>query len=40
LETTDATPQLQNTAGSFAVDIYNYFGTNSVYVDDIVVMAP
>lgn len=40
LETTDGTPQLQNAAGGFAVDIYNYFGANSIYVDDIVVMAP
>jgi hypothetical protein len=39
LETTDATPQLQNIAGGFAVDVYNYFGTNDIYVDDIVVFA-
>jgi hypothetical protein len=35
LEHMDTTPELQNVAGSFAVDLYNYSGTNSVYVDDI-----
>jgi hypothetical protein len=35
LEHTDGTPELQNTAGSFAVDLYNYAGTGSIFVDDI-----
>jgi hypothetical protein len=35
LETTDTHPLLQNTAGSFAIDIYNHFGTSPVYLDDI-----
>lgn len=37
LEHADPTPQLQNVGGSFAVDIYNYAGQGSIYVDDIVV---
>ena len=35
LEHTDGTPELQNLAGSFAVDLYNYSGTGSLYVDDV-----
>ncbi|HET6585904.1 MAG TPA: hypothetical protein VFG69_20750, partial [Nannocystaceae bacterium] len=40
LEIEDGTPELQDTAGSFAVDVYNYDGTGSVYFDDILVTAP
>ncbi|MFO0636885.1 MAG: hypothetical protein U0168_28985 [Nannocystaceae bacterium] len=35
----DATPQLQDVGGSFAVDVYNAAGTGSVFADDIVVTA-
>lgn len=31
----DDTPVLQGTAGSFAVDVYNYTGTGSVHIDDL-----
>lgn len=31
----DDTPALQGTAGSFAVDVYNYAGTGGVLVDDL-----
>lgn len=37
VDTLDDTPQLQGTAGSFAADIYNYAGTASVYIDDVVI---
>lgn len=40
VELEDATAELQGTAGSFAVDLYNYDGTGSVYIDDIVVTTP
>lgn len=40
LEVADPTASLQNAAGSFAVDVYNYFQTNSVYFDDVVITAP
>jgi hypothetical protein len=33
----DGTPELQDYAGSFAVDNYNYEGTGSMWVDDIVI---
>lgn len=31
----DDTPELQNTEGSFALDVYNYAGTGGVLVDDL-----
>jgi hypothetical protein len=34
-EITDATVELQDQPGSFAVDIYNWAGVDSVYVDDV-----
>ena len=37
VDTVDSTPELQGTAGSFAADIYNYAGTASVYIDDVVI---
>lgn len=33
----DDTPELQGTAGSFAVDVYNYDQMGSVYVDDLII---
>jgi hypothetical protein len=39
VETTDSTPQLQDTAGSFAADVYNYSGTGSIRIDDLAIMA-
>lgn len=33
----DGTPELQDYAASYAVDVYNYAGTGSVWVDDIVI---
>jgi hypothetical protein len=35
----DSTPQLQNTAGAFAADVYNYSGTGGVDLDDLVITA-
>lgn len=35
LDILDDTPVLQGRAGSFAVDVYNYVGTDSVRVDDL-----
>jgi hypothetical protein len=35
VETEDSTPELQNTSGSFANDVYNYSGTGSVWVHDV-----
>lgn len=35
LEYTDNAPTLQNVAGSIALDVYNYDGSNSVYFDDV-----
>lgn len=35
----DASPQLQSVGGTFAVDMYNYEGTGSVLVDDVVVVS-
>lgn len=37
LELVDATPELQNIGGGFAVDVYNYRGTAGVEIDDMVV---
>lgn len=37
IEHLDDTPVLQGTPGSFAVDLYNYQGTASVFVDDLYV---
>jgi hypothetical protein len=37
VETTDAAPQLQGTSGSFAADVYNYSGTGSIWMDDLVI---
>jgi hypothetical protein len=36
-ETQDSTPELQNTSGSFANDVYNYQGTGSVWVHHVLV---
>jgi hypothetical protein len=33
----DGTPELQDYAASFAVDVYNYGGTGSIWIDDIVI---
>lgn len=33
----DGTPELQDTPGSFAVDMFNYAGTAGVQVDDLVI---
>jgi hypothetical protein len=33
----DDTPELQQLAGSFAIDNYNYTGTASIYLDDVVI---
>lgn len=35
----DGTPELQDPAGSFAADVYNYGGTGSIYVDDVSIAA-
>jgi hypothetical protein len=35
VEILDDTPVLQDTLGSFAVDLYNYSGTGGVHVDDL-----
>ena len=35
VDITDTTPVLQNTAGSFALDVYNYGGMGGIYVDDL-----
>jgi hypothetical protein len=37
VETDDSTPELQNTSGSFANDVYNYAGTGSVWVHDVAI---
>lgn len=37
IEATDAQAQLQGTAGSFAIDIYNHVGANPVFLDDLVI---
>ena len=34
----DGTPELQDYAASYAVDVYNYSGTGSLWIDDIVIM--
>jgi hypothetical protein len=31
----DSQPELQNTAGSFALDIYNFQGTGHIFIDDL-----
>jgi len=36
-ETEDSTPELQNTSGSFANDVYNYAGTGSIWVHEVTV---
>jgi hypothetical protein len=36
----DSTPQLQNTAGAFAADVYNYAGTDGVNLDDLAISRP
>jgi hypothetical protein len=33
----DSQPELQNTAGSFALDIYNFQGTGHIFVDDMLI---
>lgn len=37
IDGTDAHPLLQNTAGSFAIDIYNHSGASPIYVDDLAI---
>ncbi len=37
IEATDFQAQLQGTAGSFAIDIYNHLGAGHVFLDDIVI---
>ena len=37
VEAHDTTPELQGTPGSFAFDIYNFQGTNRVFLDDLVI---
>jgi hypothetical protein len=37
VDVTDTEPLLQGTAGSFAIDIYNHFGTSPVFLDDLVI---
>ncbi|MBK8233589.1 MAG: hypothetical protein IT349_08855 [Candidatus Eisenbacteria bacterium] len=36
IEALDTHPLLQGTTGSFAIDIYNHFGTSPLFVDDLV----
>lgn len=38
VEVEDGTPELQDYAASYAVDVYNYSGTGSLWIDDIVIM--
>ena len=40
VELIDVTPELQDIAGDIAIDMYNYQGSGSVYVDDLVVRPP
>ena len=40
IETTDATPVLQNVAGTLAFDQYNYVGSAHVLVDSLTVIVP
>jgi len=35
VETTSSYPELQNIAGNFAVDVFNYSGNASVFIDDL-----
>jgi hypothetical protein len=35
IEAFDGQPELQNTAGSFAIDIYNYSGFGHIFIDDL-----
>lgn len=37
VDVVDTEPLLQGTAGSFAADIYNQFGTSNIYLDDFVI---
>jgi len=37
VEVFDSQPELQNTPGSFALDVYNFSGTAHVFVDDLVI---
>ena len=37
IEATDTQAELQGTAGSFAIDIYNHFGTSHVFIDDLAI---
>jgi len=37
VETFDSQPELQGTGGGFALDIYNFMGTDDVYVDDLLI---
>jgi hypothetical protein len=39
IEILDDTPELQDLAGSFALDVYNWAGVQSVYVDDVEIRA-
>lgn len=36
-EATDTQPELQGTAGSFAIDIYNHAGSGHVFLDDLAI---
>jgi hypothetical protein len=38
VEAYDTTPELQGTPGSFALDIYNFQGTNRIFVDDLTIV--
>jgi len=37
VETFDSQPELQGTGGGFALDIYNFMGTDHVFVDDLLI---
>lgn len=37
VETFDSQPEIQNTPGGFALDIYNFMGTDHVFVDDLLI---
>ncbi len=37
IEATDTRAELQGTLGSFAIDIYNNFGTGHIFIDDLVI---
>lgn len=40
VELIDVTPELQDVTGDLAIDVYNYEGSGSVYVDDLVTRRP